>query len=167
MLKKAISVLTALIFAFPLLAGAATAAELQQQAQDLQKRALELQQKVGVAGGGASNVQGCPLFGKDMKRGSSGEDVRRLQQFLARDPGVYPEGQVSGTYGPLTEVAVKRWQVKFNIVTSGNTDTTGYGAVGPRTIAAMVTQCPGSTQRPIAAAPALGWYISASPIVRY
>src|SRR3989338_8164047 len=122
---------------------------------------------VSVTTAVAVSSPACPLAGTTLKKGSSGDAVTRLQRFLAGDPGVYPEAAISGTYGPLTEVAVKRWQVKFNIVTSGNPDTTGYGAVGPRTIAAMVTQCPGSTQRPIAAAPALGGYISASPIVGY
>ena len=165
MLKKAISVLTALTFAFPLLAGAATTAELQQQAQDLQKRAEQLQQKVGASTAGtASNVKGCPLFGKDMKRGSSGDDVRRLQQFLAKDPGVYPEGTVSGTYGPLTEVAVKRWQVKFNIVISGTPASTGFGVVGPRTTVAMISQCQGSNQIAALAAPSVGGFMTVSPI---
>src|SRR3989338_8210991 len=91
---------------------------------------------VSVTTAVAVSSPACPLAGTTLKKGSSGD-------------------------------AVKRWQVKFNIVTSGNPDTTGYGAVGPRTIAAMVTQCPGSTQRPIAAAPALGGDIWASPIVRY
>ena len=122
---------------------------------------------VNVAAAAAVSSPACPLAGTMLNKGSSGDAVTRLQRFLAGDPGVYPEAVVSGTYGPLTEVAVKRWQVKFNVVTSGNPDTTGYGAVGPRTIATMITQCPGSTQRPISAAPALGGYISASPIIGY
>ncbi|MCR4281262.1 MAG: peptidoglycan-binding protein [Candidatus Kaiserbacteria bacterium] len=127
--------------------------------------ALALFANVGVAATASSTS--CPLAGSSLKKGSSGDAVSRLQRFLAEDPGVYPEAIVSGTFGSLTEVAVKRWQVKFNIVTSGTPDTTGFGAVGPRTIATMITQCSGSTQRPIAAAPAVGGYISASPIAGY
>ena len=165
MLIKTLSVLTAFVISIPLLASAATAAELQQQAQDLQKRTEQFQQKLGTsAAGTASNIQACPLFGKGLKRGSSGDDVRRLQQFLARDPGVYPEGIANGSYGPLTEVAVKRWQVKFSIVTSGTPASTGFGVVGPGTTAAMIAQCQGSTRAPANAAPALGGFMTVSPI---
>ena len=116
-----------------------------------------------VASTGA-NVQECPLFGKDIKRGASGDNVRRLQQFLARDPGVYPEGIVSGTYGSLTEAAVKRWQAKFNIINSGTPASTGFGVAGPRTIVAMISQCQGSTQISVSAAPSVGGLMKASPI---
>lgn len=122
---------------------------------------------VGVAVAVTASSTSCPLAVSSLKKGSSGDAVSRLQKFLAEDPGVYPEAIVNGTYGSLTEAAVKRWQIKFNIVTSGTPDSNGFGAVGPRTIATMITQCSGSTQRPLAAAPALGGYISASPIAGY
>ncbi len=83
----------------------------------------------------------CPKIGRSLKRGSSGDDVLRLQQFLARDSSLYPEGQTTGYYGALTEAAVRRWQAKFNIVSSGSPETTGYGVVGPRTAAAISLQC--------------------------
>lgn len=136
-----IPVTTALIIALSLFANVATAAT-------------------------ASSIS-CPLAGSSLKKGSSGDAVSRLQKFLAEDPGVYPEAIVSGTFGSLTEAAVKRWQVKFNILTSGTPDTNGFGTIGPRTVATMITQCSGSIQRPLAAAPALGAYITASPIAGY
>ena len=64
----------------------------------------------------------------------------------------------------LTEVAVKRWQVKFSIVTSGTPASTGFGVVGPGTTAAMIAQCQGSTRAPANAAPALGGFMTVSPI---
>ncbi len=156
---------TALIIGFPLFSSAVTADEIPPQVQDLQNRTVQLQQRLGasetVTG---ANVQACPLFGKGLTRGASGDAVTRLQKFLARDPSVYPEGTVNGSYGPSTEVAVKRWQVKFNIVTSGTPASTGFGVAGPRTIAAMISQCQGSTQIPTAAAPALGGFMVVTPI---
>jgi PKD repeat protein len=74
--------------------------------------------------------------------GSSGADVTRLQQFLAADPAVYPEGTISGYYGALTEAAVKRFQCKNKIVCDGTPDSTGYGVTGPRTAAILSLQCP-------------------------
>lgn len=155
-------ILVALAIGLPALALAATAAELQQQAQGLQGKVSQLQSQSAAVSGSA-----CPLFGTALKRGSSGDAVSRLQRFLARDPGVYPETTVNGTYGPQTEVAVKRWQVKFNVVTSGTPESTGFGVAGSRTIAAMIPQCNGGTQIPAAAAPALGGYMKVSPIAGY
>lgn len=86
-------------------------------------------------------VGGCPLVGRALKKGSSGDDVLRLQAFLAKDSSIYPEAQLTGYYGALTEAAVKRWQTKYNIVSSGTAETTGFGVVGPRTAAAIALQC--------------------------
>lgn len=47
---------------------------------------------------------------KELKRGMSGDDVQLLQEFLATDPEIYPEGYTTGYFGPLTEKAVKNFQ---------------------------------------------------------
>jgi len=52
--------------------------------------------------------------------------------------------------------------VKFNIVSTGNPQTTGYGQVGPRTAAAMSLQC--STSGGGGVAPSVGGYIRVTPI---
>lgn len=53
--------------------------------------------------------------------------------MLAEDAAIYPEGKVTGYYGTLTQAAVERFQVKYQIVSSGTPETTGYGQVGPTT----------------------------------
>jgi plastocyanin len=63
--------------------------------------------------------------------------VRRLQEFLARSPDLYPEGLVTGYYGTLTRRAVERFQKKHGIVSTGDPVSTGFGAVGPRTRTAI------------------------------
>lgn len=78
-----------------------------------------------------------PFLEKTLKRGSSGDEVRMLQIFLAELPGIYPEGLVTGYFGVLTEAAVKRFQARHNIVSSGIAAMTGYGIVGPRTRGAI------------------------------
>lgn len=135
---RLLSATTLLIFGLPLFASAATAAELQQQVQSLKDTVTQLQQS-------KTSSTACPTPGKTMKRGSTGIDVTRLQQFLAQDKSVYPEGTITGTYGPLTETAVKRFQVKNGIASSGTADTTGYGAVGPRTATAIAASCSGAS----------------------
>lgn len=73
------------------------------------------------------------VFTQFLKRNSRGAQVSALQEFLKRDIALYPEGLVTGFFGPATERAVQRFQTKYNIVTKGTPATTGYGAVGPKT----------------------------------
>ena len=61
-----------------------------------------------------------------LKQGDVGENVKTLQQLLARDPLIYPEGKVTGFFGPLTAKAIKRFQKRHGLGQIGN--------VGPRTL---------------------------------
>ncbi len=151
--------------------------DLQQQVRDLLARVTQLQQQIGTggstaplssSGSGQSVSSACPLLGVSLKFGSTGDDVSRLQRFLATDSSVYPEGTVSGYFGARTEAAVQRWQVKNNIVSSGTPGTTGFGVVGPRTAAAMSLACAtlngsGGTQASIGPSP-VGGFIQVTPI---
>ena len=64
----------------------------------------------------------------------SNPDIRRLQELLANDKTLYPEGIVSGFFGALTEKAVGRFQEKYGVAFSGDA---GYGFVGPKTRAKL------------------------------
>lgn len=70
---------------------------------------------------------------RDLKLGSSGDDVKALQQLL-RDEGVFPNGLVTGFFGSLTKQAVIRFQEKYavDILTPAGL-TSGTGLVGPGT----------------------------------
>ncbi|MFH1534763.1 MAG: peptidoglycan-binding protein [Patescibacteria group bacterium] len=74
-----------------------------------------------------------PVFNATLRYGMTSDDVKRLQELLASDSEIYPEGIVSGWFGSLTKRAVQRFQAKHGIVSSGNEATTGYGLVGPKT----------------------------------
>jgi peptidoglycan hydrolase-like protein with peptidoglycan-binding domain len=69
--------------------------------------------------------------------GSRGSTVTNIQTFLASNPAFYPEGLITGYYGSLTAAAVRRFQVFYGIVSSGTPGTTGFGRVGPVTLARM------------------------------
>jgi peptidoglycan hydrolase-like protein with peptidoglycan-binding domain len=75
------------------------------------------------------------LIVSTMEPGDNDAGVSELQTFLAMDSSVYPEGLVTGFYGDLTVAAVQRFQCKYDIVCSGDVATTGYGRVGPQTLA--------------------------------
>lgn len=69
--------------------------------------------------------------------GSTGSNVTELQTYLATNASIYPSGLVTGYFGPLTQAAVQRFQAAQGIVSSGSPSTTGYGRVGPKTMAAI------------------------------
>lgn len=71
---------------------------------------------------------------KNLAKGSTGNDVRTLQALLAKDPSIYPQGTVSGYFGPMTVQAVKNFQTKYGIAKPGDS---GYGNVGPKTRAKL------------------------------
>ena len=73
------------------------------------------------------------LFERVLKAGDQGEDVGHLQEILARDKTIYPEGFVTGIFSPLTEVAVRRFQCVHLFLCSGTPTSNGYGTVGPKT----------------------------------
>lgn len=60
---------------------------------------------------------------------TTGGEVSKLQQFLG--------GTVNGHFGPATQQLVKDWQSAHGVVSSGTSDTTGYGSVGVKTRVAM------------------------------
>lgn len=69
--------------------------------------------------------------------GSSGSNVTALQTYLAANPELYPSGLITGYFGALTQAAVQRFQTAQGIVSSGTPATTGYGRVGPMTLARL------------------------------
>ena len=62
---------------------------------------------------------------KSLKVGSRNSEVKALQQALAQDKTIYPEGLATGYYGPATRNAIIRFQKKYGI------EPVGY--VGPLT----------------------------------
>lgn len=141
--------------------------QLQQTLAALQAKANQSSGTTPVSGGTITPVGTasgtCLSFSRALKPGMSGSDVLRLQQFLAADVSVYPEGQATGYFGALTQVAVQRWQIKNNIVSSGTPETTGFGIVGPRTAAAMALQCSGGSTGGGSTAP-VGGFIQVTPV---
>jgi|GEM_PF-774229 len=85
--------------------------------------------------GGTNNNMNASLgittLSRQLSFGSRGSDVRMLQQFLAEDTSIYPEGLVTGYYGRLTRSAVVRFQIRYGIA--------AVGRVGPITLAQINT----------------------------
>ncbi|MEK7630416.1 MAG: peptidoglycan-binding protein, partial [Patescibacteria group bacterium] len=58
------------------------------------------------------------------------QDVMKLQVLLASDTSLYPEGLITGNFGPKTEAAVKKFQTRHGI--------SPVGRVGPMTLAKLM-----------------------------
>lgn len=70
-----------------------------------------------------------PAFNKDLVLGHKNDDVKRLQQLLAQDKDIYPNGLATGFFGPATMKAVKAFQKKHGLPQ--------VGRVGPATRAKL------------------------------
>ncbi|MEK7192997.1 MAG: peptidoglycan-binding domain-containing protein, partial [Patescibacteria group bacterium] len=105
---------------------------------------------------------GCLTFKNILKIGSNDPDVAgevsKLQEFLALlpDESIYPEAVITGSFGGATERAVKRFQERNGLVSSGTAATTGYGAVGVKTaekiheVSCAVISTPAQQAKPVA-----------------
>ena len=61
-----------------------------------------------------------------LEEGIMGPEVANLQTFLASNSIVYPEGLVTGYFGPLTRKAVTQFQIGYGV--------SAVGRVGPQTL---------------------------------
>ena len=75
----------------------------------------------------AVSAPSVAVLSSELNPGARSDDVTALQTLLASDPTIYPEGTVSGFYGPKTTAAVKKFQAKYGLPT--------VGRVGPATLA--------------------------------
>ncbi|TSC79708.1 MAG: Uncharacterized protein G01um101429_383 [Parcubacteria group bacterium Gr01-1014_29] len=136
-----------------------TIQQLQAQITSLLAQITALQERLAASGGsgggsgGVPPVAACPRLTYNFYLGSTDTDteeqVSELQKFLASDSSIYPEASVTGYFGPLTEQAVKRFQEKHSIVSSGSPDTTGYGVVGPLTRRRLLQGCQQTVVPPV------------------
>mgnify|MGYP000635407757 CR=1 FL=1 len=106
-------------------------AELQREISELQKKINEilLQRRQTIS---------CSKLERNLYYGLMNDpEVRCLQEFLkSQGPEIYPEGLVTGYFGPLTLSAVKRFQQKYwkeILAPWGLTQNQPTGFVGPTT----------------------------------
>lgn len=90
--------------------------ELKSKIEAFIKARLELQQTV-------KEIKETLQISRELEPGIKNEEVKLLQELLATDPEIYPEGLVTGYYGPLTTKAVKRFQEKANLEAGGKVDS--------------------------------------------
>ena len=106
---------------------------LKQQIEVLKARVEALSEQIKTMKGTQAQIKGTTKEIKQTLRltrrlwkGMRGEDIEALQEILATDPEIYPEGLVTGYFGPLTEKAIKRFQKMMGVEQ--------VGVVGPKTL---------------------------------
>lgn len=89
---------------------------LQEQIRSLQTQQVQLQ---------ASTNQAVLEIMQGLREGSEGDQVTLLQTLLAADATLYPEGRITGYFGPATRRAIARFQARHGLEQ--------VGFIGPRT----------------------------------
>lgn len=144
-----------LLFSFllPSFSFAQDARQLTNDLLEADQRASELYSPYSIAYKAVAGASlSCVTLTKALFFGSkdvnTAGEVSKLQQFLAQDSTLYPEGEITGFYGRATERAVQRFQVRNNIVSGGSREVTGYGMVGSKTRNAIARACTSATTVP-------------------
>lgn len=79
----------------------------------------------------------CVALTRTLSLGMQGNDVSLLQKALSSNANIYPQGTVTGYFGPATLSAVKNLQTQYTILVDG----VATGIVGPQTRAFLAAQC--------------------------
>jgi peptidoglycan hydrolase-like protein with peptidoglycan-binding domain len=83
--------------------------------------------------GKANSATLAQLTGPFAFGNSTKSQTKILQELLSLDKEVYPEGLITGYFGPLTKKAVERFQRKYGVILPGSTDEIYLGYPGPKT----------------------------------
>jgi gas vesicle protein len=98
-------------------AHAATNEETLKMIQTLMAQIQELQKQLNAMRGVAQD-----LLKDNLREGVTDKDVEKLQKLLGTDPAIYPDGRVTGYFGPLTKQAVMRFQARHGLDITGTVD---------------------------------------------
>lgn len=125
--------------------------------------------RIGLASTGAalallaiSSLAAQAAITSSLDLGSKGSQVTELQTYLASNATIYPSGLITGYFGALTQAGVQNFQIAQGIVTNGTPATTGFGRVGPTTMARINSLENGGSQQSIGTSPSLS-----NPTVQY
>lgn len=102
--------------AFAQTATSTTAAQLQELINKLTAQAKALQEQLEKVRAQQQEIAQTILeITSTLKEGDRSENVKTLQALLAADSSIYPEGLITGFYGPLTTKAVRKFQEKHGL----------------------------------------------------
>ncbi|QQR65283.1 peptidoglycan-binding protein [Candidatus Kaiserbacteria bacterium] len=85
-----------------------------EQIKVLMAKVEELQKQLSTIRGEVKS-----LIKDGLEEGMTDTDITKLQELLATDPTIYPEGRKTGYFGPLTKEAVMRFQTRHGLEVTG------------------------------------------------
>lgn len=95
-------------------------AELQLKVQNALQSRLQIQQS-------AQQVRETVREMIELRKGMTSDEIKAVQQILATDPTIYPEGLITGYFGPATERALNRFREKYGVKEDSD-------KIGPKTL---------------------------------
>src|SRR3989344_6422942 len=152
--KKATSVFVSLTTAIwlsgfgvlmPIAVHGQTVEDLMAQIQSLQALIASLQAQISGIGGGTSSSGGVQCtFGPDLTIGSTGMDVKCLQQYLnwaghmVASSGAGSPGNETEYFGSRTQAAVAKWQAANGVSPAGG----NFGKISRAKYASLMASLP-------------------------
>lgn len=88
-----------------------------EQIKTLMARLEELKTQLATVRGELNDV-----LKTNITEGTSSDDIKKVQELLATDGQIYPEGQVTGYFGPRTKEAIKKFQERHGLPVTGVVD---------------------------------------------
>jgi hypothetical protein len=88
-----------------------------EQIKMLMAKLQELQKQMAAIRGELNEV-----LKSNITEGTSSDDIKKVQELLATDAQIYPEGQVTGYFGPRTKEAIKKFQERHGLPVTGVVD---------------------------------------------
>ncbi|MBI4114701.1 MAG: peptidoglycan-binding protein [Candidatus Niyogibacteria bacterium] len=105
--------------------------QLKQQVDELQAKIIQLQAQIKNFGEvrreittETRDIRTTVRLFRQLREGMTGDDIKQVQEILATDPSIYPQGLVTGFFGSLTKSAVMRFQHRFGIQQVGEVGST-------------------------------------------
>ncbi|MCR4328070.1 MAG: peptidoglycan-binding protein [Patescibacteria group bacterium] len=102
-------------------ANAQSSSDLQAQIAQLLAQIQQLQAQLNTAQGGTAMMSSSLDITRDLTVGSTGDDVKKLQQWLnangakIADSGAGSPGNETTFFGPLTQTSLGKWQAAHNV----------------------------------------------------
>jgi peptidoglycan hydrolase-like protein with peptidoglycan-binding domain len=100
-------------------------ATLAQTLKDLLAKVADLQKQIAATRSDVQEVkkETREALKANLKEGMTDADIKKVQELLATDKEIYPEGLATGYFGNLTKNALMRFQEKHNLSKTGTLDT--------------------------------------------
>ena len=96
-------------------------ATLMETLKSLLAKVAELQSEIAKIRGDVQDTQKeiKETLKDGLKEGMTDEDIKEIQELLASDSDIYPQGLTTGYFGAMTKEALKRFQTKHGLTATG------------------------------------------------